>query len=67
MGVQRCGGVAVVGSERELCWDLFHPAWPESREEGAFGDEWIPPTRTGWCWSTLIALLQKPSQTVKLH
>lgn len=42
-------GVAVVGSEGERSWDLSHPAWSESREEGAFGEEWLLPTRVGWC------------------
>lgn len=34
---------------------------------GGFRDEQILPPCVGWHWSTLIALLQKPSQTVKLH
>lgn len=34
---------------------------------GTSGAERILPTRVGRRWSTLIALLQKPSQTVKLH
>lgn len=60
-------GVAAVGSEGEPCRDLTHSVWPESREWGAFGDERLLPTHVGGCWSTLIALLRKPSQSVKLR
>jgi len=62
-GQRGCSALRGRGSEGERCWGLLHPAWPESREEGAFGEERILPTCLGWCWSTLVALLRKPSRS----